>query len=416
MLRGPRRAIAASALSAACALALAAPAAALPDLAAGPGPAAALPAARGDRDAASLTVLLSDPPGDTRASVTVDGPDGYQSTVRRTTVLRDLAPGEYRVTAPVIPNPIGDVTPEPRETTITLGRGENKATQITYVLDAPPLSPRGSPYNYAIQTGDASNPVRWNPCRTITWGPTLPLPAEEEARLTRAFAKAGIASGISFRRAAPGETPAVAVNLTFAPGNRVTGEGSMAFQVTAPGGRTVATTGSLSGVIGTETGGALREALYLHEIGHVLGITHVPDTDQVMHEVVDETDAAGYSAGDTMGLQQVGIRAGCLEPPMGAKEVRGELDGDQLRLSWFQPASTSPINLTVLQVNKPSASGGALEQTMLPKGFDIAATGARDATVRAPASVCDPGATMFIITANGNGTTTTPVAVSGCPR
>jgi hypothetical protein len=403
MIRGPRSAALAGALAAACTVALAVPA-------------AATPAAKDDSDAASLTVLVSDPPGDTRANVKVSGPGGYESTVRRTTVLRDLAPGEYRVSAPVIPNPIGEVTAEPSETTVSLGRGENKATQVTYVLQAPPLSPRGSPYNYAIQSGPTNDPIRWNPCRTITWGPTLPLPAEEEARLTNAFAKAAIASGISFRRAAPGETPAVSVNLTFAPGDRVTGEGSMVFQSTSVGGRTVASSGSLSGTIGTETDGELREALYLHEIGHVLGITHVADPEQVMHEVVDDADAAGYSAGDTAGLQRVGIRGGCLEPPMGAKEVRGQLDGDQLRLSWFQPASTEPNRLTVLQVNKPSATGGALEQATLPKDFDVSATGARQATVRAPASLCDPGATMFVITANGNGLTTTPVTITGCPR
>ena len=61
------------------------------------------------------------------------------------------------------------------------------------------------------------------------------------------------------------------------------------------------------------------------------------------NRLVDESDAAGFAAGDTAGLQRVGAAAGCLDRPLGAKEVRGTLKGDTLEISWFQPASVPPV-------------------------------------------------------------------------
>ena len=164
----------------------------------------------------------------------------------------------------------------------------------------------------------------------------LPLPAAEEQLLTQAFAKASLASGVPFARVTPGTAPQVSVNLTFVPGDRVSGEGDMLFRSEGDG-PSIAYSGQISGNIGTETSAELREALYLHEIGHVLGITHVASTDEVMHEVVDESDAAGFAAGDTAGLQKVGAAAGCLDRPLGAKEVRGRSKATPSRSTGSNP-------------------------------------------------------------------------------
>lgn len=363
----------------------------------------------------SLTIILAEAPGDTKTPVTVTGPDDYRIDVAKTTVLRNLGPGRYTATPAAIPNPLGTVTPEPASRTVDLGRNDHEAMSFRYLLDAPPLSPRGDPADFAIQSGSATDPTRWNPCRTITWGPVLPLPAEEEQRLTQAFAKASIASGIPFRRTLPGETPQVAVNLTFAPGDRVEGEGEMFYRSTSSVGRQSAYRGEISGVVGNSTSAELREALYLHEIGHVLGVTHVTSDNEVMHEVVDEADAAGYAAGDTTGLQLVGASSGCLDPPLGAKEVKGTLKEGTLTVTWFQPASDPPVVGTVLRLTTRNASGRASGEPQWANSFTGAGAGPMTASATVPANVCDSGVAVTIAATNSHGTTETPVVLSGCP-
>ncbi|MDQ1246299.1 MAG: Matrixin family metalloprotease [Actinomycetota bacterium] len=363
----------------------------------------------------SLTVIIAEVPGDTHTPVTITGPDGYRVDITKTAVLRQLEAGRYTVTAETVSNPLGDMTPQLREKVVDLARNDHQGVAFTYQFEAPALSPVGAPDAYAIQTGTPTNPVRWNPCSTITWGPVLPLPAAEEQRLTLAFAKASIASGIPFRRVAPGESAQVSVNLTMAPGDRVSGEGEMYFSDSGTG-RTIADRGQISGVIGTETSDELREALYLHEIGHVLGITHVPQDDQVMHEVVDESDAKGFAIGDTNGLRLVGAAAGCLDTPLGAKEVRGTLNGSTLTVTWFQPASQPPVVKTTLHLTNRTALGRASGEPAWDKRFVGAGAGPREASATVPANVCDPGISVTIAATNANGTTETPVVLSGCPK
>lgn len=365
---------------------------------------------------ASLAVTIADVPGDSRTPVVVSGPDGYRVEMTRTTLLRNLEPGDYTVAAANVPNPLGEMVPQLSPQTIRLTAGDDRGVAVTYRFEVPALAAKGDPNAYAIQTGNPNNAARWNPCRTITWGPLSPLPAEEEARLTQAFAKASIASGIPFRRVAPGESPQVSVNLTFVPGNRVEGEGQMDYRTTSDDGRATAYRGFLEGRIGTETSGALREALYLHEIGHVLGITHVDDPTQVMHQVVDEADAAGFAAGDTNGLRLVGAAAGCLDTPLGAKEVRGTVDGDELTVSWFQPGSVPPVLGTSVRLSTKAAGVRLSSDPAWQDGFTGNGAGAMSATATVPPTVCDPGTTVTIAARNAHGTTETPVVLSGCPR
>jgi hypothetical protein len=55
-----------------------------------------------------------------------------------------------------------------------------------------------------------------------------------------------------------------------------------------------------------------RTLLYMHEIGHVLGLDHVDDKDQMMYKNVAATVDAG--AGDLTGLKALG-KGGCLNAP-----------------------------------------------------------------------------------------------------
>lgn len=52
----------------------------------------------------------------------------------------------------------------------------------------------------------------------------------------------------------------------------------------------------------------------LHELGHLVGLDHVPDPAQVMHSSLVSSPAI-WGAGDEAGLRQLGSLAGCLEQP-----------------------------------------------------------------------------------------------------
>lgn len=362
----------------------------------------------------SLTVTIADAPGDTRTPVVITGPKDFRVETNRTTVLRNLKPGEYTVAATSVPNPLGSLIPQLPRQTVKVDTNVHRGVAVAYRFESPPLSAAGSPGSYAIQAGTPNNPVRWNPCRVITWGPLLPLPISEEQRLTSAFAKASIASGVPFRRALPGETPAINVTLRFEPGTTVSGEGTMFYVADSAESRPAAYRGELSGTIGTETTGALREALYLHEIGHILGITHVDDPTQVMHAVVTEEDAVGFAVGDTAGLRIVGAEAGCLDRPMGAKDVRATVDDGEITLTWFQPASVPPVYESQLELTTRGEGGTATTIVAWDRDFTGGGAGAMRATTAIPPSACDSDTTVALVSTNLHGSTSTPVRLSGC--
>ncbi|HKJ55926.1 MAG TPA: hypothetical protein VJ978_08055 [Nitriliruptoraceae bacterium] len=60
-------------------------------------------------------------------------------------------------------------------------------------------------------------------------------------------------------------------------------------------------------------------AALMHEWGHMVGLDHVDDPDQLMHDVA-LAGIAAWSGGDLRGLQELGADTSCLPPPP-AREV-----------------------------------------------------------------------------------------------
>ncbi len=58
---------------------------------------------------------------------------------------------------------------------------------------------------------------------------------------------------------------------------------------------------------------ATRGRMLLHELGHIAGLMHTTDPNQVMYPIVDGW-AGTYAAGDRAGLAQLGAPAGCMGP------------------------------------------------------------------------------------------------------
>jgi len=56
---------------------------------------------------------------------------------------------------------------------------------------------------------------------------------------------------------------------------------------------------------------ATRGRMLLHELGHIAGLMHTTDPNQVMYPIIDGR-AGTYAAGDRAGLAHVGAAAGCL--------------------------------------------------------------------------------------------------------
>lgn len=72
----------------------------------------------------------------------------------------------------------------------------------------------------------------------------------------------------------------------------------------------------VSGVVSLNRSIPNREALssvVLHEIGHVLGLAHVPDRDQLLYAFVDPS-LHSYQSGDLAGLAVIGMTGACAEP------------------------------------------------------------------------------------------------------
>lgn len=57
------------------------------------------------------------------------------------------------------------------------------------------------------------------------------------------------------------------------------------------------------------------QQLIIHEVGHVMGLGHVPATDQYMTPGPELYGLPlAYQAGDLNGLSKVGLQAGCIRP------------------------------------------------------------------------------------------------------
>ena len=61
--------------------------------------------------------------------------------------------------------------------------------------------------------------------------------------------------------------------------------------------------------------GVTRGNLLLHELGHVVGLSHVNSKSSIMYPVIISRSKAGYRSGDLAGLQQVGRSQGGLDAP-----------------------------------------------------------------------------------------------------
>lgn len=217
---------------------------------------------------------------------------------------------------------------------------------------APSPAPAANPNSYAFTlTNSDGTPIRWNPCAAIHYVTNLAeAPPSAAADVDQALRLLSAATGLSFvndgsttelpssnrpvdqpGRYGSGHSPLLIAWVRKAETNVYDGEGP----------NTVGTAATTW--IGATPGAANQEAAYvtgqvaiepdatrgfpsgfgsgrtvglvlLHELGHIAGLAHVNDQNQVMYPDLVPVPAAAYAAGDRNGLQRVGTAAGCLPP------------------------------------------------------------------------------------------------------
>ncbi|GAA4692549.1 hypothetical protein GCM10023349_04450 [Nocardioides conyzicola] len=176
--------------------------------------------------------------------------------------------------------------------------------------------------------------VRWNPCQPITYRlNTHLMPAGSRADLKNVFAQVSAATGLRFTYVGTTTYVPFANKTTTHPTNADivlawSTPRSASVLAGSTAGRGGAVWASAGGVTELYDGQAVFDAtqrmssarseqrrltrqLYLHEVGHIVGLDHVSDKRQIMYPTMQRTADAHYGAGDLAGLALLGAARGC---------------------------------------------------------------------------------------------------------
>src|SRR3954469_11912269 len=213
---------------------------------------------------------------------------------------------------------------------------------------AAPGSPAASTASAAAASGsfaflamDGDRPTRYDPCTPIHYVVNLSeAPAGALSHIEGAIARLTAVTGLSF--VYDGETdeiPATHRGLAKNPryhgwppvliswvrtdetdlfsGGAIGEGGSTWYGV--PGDEVyvtgvIALDSTQNGKLQAGFGGNSMGAVLMHELGHLVGLDHVADRDQMMFATVTDKPAA-WADGDLAGLSQLGRAAGCLKVP-----------------------------------------------------------------------------------------------------
>ncbi len=314
-------------------------------------PAEAAP--RRTRVSATLSATVANPGA---VPVTISGYVKDKGRTRRTVVLEQKVASGWRKVARTKSDstgayamtvPTGWFYSSKMRSRVAKSRKHRGATSRAHRLSVlPAYVPAGSPTSWARlrKAGD-----RWNPCKTVTYGinssRATPDAATVAAGIHSTIALVSQASGVTFTFV--GETSAAPFDkrfrrkdpmLTFA----FTTDGETPLDLgptyAARGGsdRTVWSRdargkrmlrirdgGVLYDLTDTATMTAAQfQQLTLHEMGHAMGLGHVPATDQYMTSGPALYNLPlAYQAGDLTGLAKVGLQAGCVRPLRGGRKV-----------------------------------------------------------------------------------------------
>jgi hypothetical protein len=225
------------------------------------------------------------------------------------------------------------------------GRGYWLVTSDGAVLNRVAAAPSGA-YDFLARNRDGG-PMRYDPCREIRYVVNPDgAPAGSVDEIHEAFRGLASVTGLRFRYAGPTTETHLPIGGTqrrrsyqperygegnWAPilvswvserdepvlaGNTLGYGGSTSYWLSSSDQAYV--TGEL--VLDRDLGllrpgfgaGLTRGNLFLHELGHVIGLDHVDDRSQLMYPTISDRSPADWGAGDRLGLRQLGTASGCL--------------------------------------------------------------------------------------------------------
>lgn len=191
---------------------------------------------------------------------------------------------------------------------------------------------------FAFLNVDDGCPIRWDPCRPVNWWFNPDGAIRPQSEIAAAFDQVEAASGLDFvYQGTTGETRSTWYNIIVT-GPRFTGPRGIvvsweAFpdEALGRGGFRYLTSPaylapdvvrgvayfSTTSRAPSEPGHAARfwMDLFLHEIGHAVGLHHVEEPEQVMRPRISQSPNGWLGVGDGEGLRLVGSEQGCLVEP-----------------------------------------------------------------------------------------------------
>ena len=255
----------------------------------------------------------------------LSGPGGLPWAVQ----LAD-APAETPAPAPPPPPPAPE-KPRDRPTA-----GVEAAEEPLGVPQSPP--PAGGTHAFTTLQDDGVTPVAYDPCRPVHWVLNgAGAPPGSEPLVQAAVARIAAVTGLRFVHDGGTDEPLAVDRPLYQPeryGDRwapvligwrtEVEEPALAGEVVGQGGSaavslgdspTVYVSGSvvldaaqLAPVLERRGGAAVVEAVVLHELGHLVGLAHVDDADQLMYPQV-QSSVDELAPGDLTGLARLGAGA-----------------------------------------------------------------------------------------------------------
>jgi hypothetical protein len=234
-------------------------------------------------------------------------------------------------------------------------------------------------------------PVRWDPCKVITWRINYAAGSsfrKELPRMKSAFAEVGRVTGITFRylgtssrkpftRSGYGETASILVGFAkpgtsglprrssaIGLGGASTGMPELGFDVfysKMP--YTQGQAAFLSTAV-KRLSASQRRTLYLHELGHVIGLQHTGRRSQVMYPSLSSSTPSHYAKGDRAGLKKLGRSQGCVRVPSRPAAPTVTVSGSNLVISVPAVSSPQPVTYRLESFGYRSSTGTARSWTI----------------------------------------------------
>jgi hypothetical protein len=255
-------------------------------------------------------------------------------------------------------------------------------------------------------------PVRWDPCKVVTWRINYAAGAsfkKELPRVKSAFAELGRATGITFRylgtstrkpftRSGYGETASILVGFAkpgtsglprrssaIGLGGAGTGMPESSFEVfysKLP--YTQGQAAFLSTAV-KRLSSRMKRTLYLHELGHVMGLQHTSKRSQIMYPSLNRSTPAHYAAGDRAGLKKLGRSQGCVRVPSRPAAPTVTVSGTNLVISVPAVSSPQPVTYRLDIFGSPSGPAGNARSWTFPLSTFVDGDGFGQTTFRVTA-------------------------------